>query len=81
MSLKCGAPYGGTGDRIVADFEIRGFGKGWLLTPTSRISRTWCQFNLADEIRKCGDGYVVEEQLMLQIIERFIDQKPRWFMS
>ena len=63
----------------MADFEIKGAGEGWLLTPTSRASRAWCQSNLANEVRESGDGYVVEEHLMLQIIEQFMDRKTEWF--
>ena len=47
----------------MADFEIKGIGESWLLTPTTRASRLWCQSNLAHEVRKSGDGYVLEEQL------------------
>ncbi len=65
----------------MADLEIKGIGEGWLLTPTSRASRAWCRSNLADEVRKSRDGYVVEEQLMFQIIEQFMDRKPGWFGS
>ena len=63
----------------MSDFDIKGFGEDWLLTPTSRASRVWCQSKLADEVRKSGDGYVVEDQLMLQIIEEFMERKPNWF--
>ena len=63
----------------MADFEIKGTGEGWLLTPTSRASRAWCQSNLANEVRKSGDGYMVEEHLMLRIIEQFMDRQPEWF--
>jgi hypothetical protein len=34
---------------------------------------------LANEVRKSGDGYMVEEHLMLQIIEQFMDRQPEWF--
>ena len=67
------------GDRIVADFEIKEFGEGWLLTPTSHASRAWCQSNLADEFWKSGDSYVMEQQLMLQIIDQFMERKSNWF--
>ncbi len=70
---------GRTGDRIVADFEIKGFGEGYLLLPASRASRAWCQSNLSDDVPMSGDGYVVEEQLMLLIIDRFMERKPGWF--
>ncbi len=50
-----------------------------LLTPTTRASRLWCQSNLAHEVRKSGDGYVMEEQLMFQVIEQFMDRKTGWF--
>ena len=63
----------------MADFEIKGIGEGWLLTPTTRASRLWCQSNLAHEVRKSGNSYVVGEQVMLQIIEQFIDRKTGWF--
>ncbi len=63
----------------MADFDIKGTGEGWLLTSTTRASRLWCQSNLAHEVRKSGDGYVVEEQLMFQIIEQFMDRKTGWF--
>ncbi len=63
----------------MADFEIKGFEEGWLLTPITRASRLWCQSNLAHEVRKSGAGYMVEEQLMFQIIEQFMDRKTGWF--
>ena len=63
----------------MADFEIKVNGEDWLLTSTTRASRLWCQSNLAHEDRKSGDGYVVEEHLMLQIIEQFMDRKTEWF--
>jgi hypothetical protein len=63
----------------MADFEIKGIEEGWLLTPITRASRLWCQSNLAHELRKSGDGYVVEEQFMLQIIEEFMERKTGWF--
>ncbi len=63
----------------MADFDIKGIGEVWLLTPTTRASRLWCQSSLAHEARKSGDGYVVEEQLMFQIIEEFMDRKTGWF--
>ena len=65
----------------MADFEIKGIEAGWLLTPTTRASRIWCQSNLPEEVCRIGDGYVVEEELMLQIIERFMNRKTGWFGS
>jgi hypothetical protein len=65
----------------MADFEIKRFDEGWLLTPITRASRLWCQSNLAHEVRKSGVGYVVDEQVMLQIIEQFMDRKTGWFGS
>lgn len=55
----------------MAEFEIKGFEDAWLLTPTSRASRMWCKSNLADVVRRVGDGYVLEEQVMLQVLEQF----------
>ena len=63
----------------MADFEIKGIGEGWLLIPTTRALRLWCQSNLAHEVRKSGHGYVVGKQVMLQIIEQFMDRKTGWF--
>ena len=40
----------------MADFEIKGFEEGWLLTPTIGASRLWCQSNLEHEVRKSGAG-------------------------
>jgi hypothetical protein len=72
---------GRTEDRVMADFEIKRIGESWLLTPTTRASRLWCQSNLAHEDRKPGDGYVLEEQLMRQIIEQFMARTTGWIGS
>ena len=63
----------------MADFEIQGFGNDWLLTPTSRASRRWCRSNMSDEVPMTGEGYVVQEHLMLSILEQFMDRKSGWF--
>jgi hypothetical protein len=62
----------------MADFEIKGFEDAWLLTPTSRVSRLWCRSNLSDVVRRAGDGYVLEEQVMLQVLEQFSARNVKW---
>ena len=62
----------------MSDFDIKVFGESWLLTPTNRASRAWCQSNLGEGVRKSGDGYVVEKEHLPLIIEEFMKSKSKW---
>ena len=68
-----------TRGRSVADFEIKVIEEGWLLTPTTRAARLWCKSHLTAEAHKAGDGYMLEEQHLLKVIEQFMDRKTGWF--
>ena len=59
----------------MVDFEFEGIGEDWVLTPTSQSSRAWCQSHLTNEVRTSGDGYVMNLQLAVLIIEKFIKRK------
>lgn len=61
------------------DFDVKAFGKEWLLTPTNRVARSWCKSNLTDDYQKVGHGYVVDEARLLLIIEDFGERKPKLF--
>lgn len=58
----------------MTDFDIKAFGDDWLLTPMNRTARTWCQLNLAKEFRKAGDGYVMDHEHLLLVVEEFAER-------
>ena len=64
---------------MMTDFDGKSFGEDWLLTPTNRAARAWCQSNLTEEFRKAGDGYVVTEQRLLMILDEYGERKTNWF--
>ena len=65
----------------MADFEIGVLGESWLLTPNNRAARNWCQSNLAADLRQDEDGYVVDQEQLLMVMEEFMGRKENDMLS
>ena len=65
----------------MADFDIRVLGESWLLTPNNRAARNWCQSNLAADLRQDEDGYVVDQEQVLMVMEEFMGRKENDMLS
>lgn len=63
----------------MSDFDIRVLGESWLLTPNNRAAQKWCESNLAADFQQDEDGYVVDQDQLLVVIEEFMEQKQSWF--